>query len=697
MALSLLSLVFLLVISLVNLVGIDLSLGDARKEKVLAQAHARMGMMVAIGEIQKHLGPDTRVSATADILDERIERHKKYENQNYAQAPSGDIKSLVALNQAIDLDEDDELDIVPFGQRYWTGVWKNRARRKGVSKDLKASKPLPKNTETGTNIDGSPAPDTEYDHHPAVEVAWLVSGNEGWNKKLAYFAGGAFAEFVEIPDGISPDNQLRDFVNGGIYGKEVFAWKDYQNAVDKFLKNYDHPLNNLPDPEESDDVVWMLRTPLLDHSFDPEMPDTWKEHLRGEPVKVPKTRISSGAYAFWVSDEGVKSKINTVSPLKDKGVADILNRPDYEDIKKTVSLEPNSDKGSFDLTFVDTNPDAPLRKLKHSSLQMLMKDEEVDLKQEEKHDKIAALRHSITTDSFGLLTDTRTGGLKRDLSLAFANGEDWGKNNLEDLSGTQSWARDFLDYIYRDRIRYIKDIPMDSDAKANVWHVRADTQTIDDFNAIIAGPFWSILGTFHNLYNNLTKEKEIRDENIDKMPRISGDNYVVFNSGDNEKPAGANPFWEAPSFKNLRINQNEKVSLKLNYFRDFHQKPSPNKHGIQPVLMEVKYSHRPVVEDGFLSLAMYPSVALWNPYNVDLKMNELFIEVPIENVQLKAYSPKDLDRWRKWYMFAFNTVRSPNGGGGGNPNWPRAEPPLPRPPTWPRGSRGPVGLSGEMG
>ena len=40
MALSLLSLVFLLVISLVNLVGIDLTLGDARKEKVLAQAHA---------------------------------------------------------------------------------------------------------------------------------------------------------------------------------------------------------------------------------------------------------------------------------------------------------------------------------------------------------------------------------------------------------------------------------------------------------------------------------------------------------------------------------------------------------------------------------------------------------------------------------------------------------------------------------
>jgi len=70
MALSLLSLVFLLVISLINLVGTDLSLSEVRKERILAKAHARIGMMVAIGEIQKHLGPDTRISATADLLDE---------------------------------------------------------------------------------------------------------------------------------------------------------------------------------------------------------------------------------------------------------------------------------------------------------------------------------------------------------------------------------------------------------------------------------------------------------------------------------------------------------------------------------------------------------------------------------------------------------------------------------------------------
>ena len=62
---------FLLVISLVSLVGTDLSLAELRKQRVLSQANAKMGMMVALGELQKHLGPDTRVSGTADLLDER--------------------------------------------------------------------------------------------------------------------------------------------------------------------------------------------------------------------------------------------------------------------------------------------------------------------------------------------------------------------------------------------------------------------------------------------------------------------------------------------------------------------------------------------------------------------------------------------------------------------------------------------------
>src|SRR6056300_838836 len=76
--LSLISFVFLLVITLISQIRLDLSYSDVRQSQILAKAHARMGMMVAIGEIQKHLGPDMRVSTTADIYDERIDSGKKY-------------------------------------------------------------------------------------------------------------------------------------------------------------------------------------------------------------------------------------------------------------------------------------------------------------------------------------------------------------------------------------------------------------------------------------------------------------------------------------------------------------------------------------------------------------------------------------------------------------------------------------------
>ena len=211
LALALLSLVFLLVVSLVNLVGTDLSLVEARKDKILAQAHARMGMKIAIGEIQKHLGPDMRISGTADLLDERIESGRNFINKNFS-ADS-------ASNSGIDLNENGSIDMLPFGQRFWTGVWKHRGRDRGVDQNKLGAKPLPENIDTGDSLSEYPMVSSEFDPHPAIEVAWLVSGNEGFSKKL-YFGNSPnqLNEFVEVPDGNlwdpdQPDNG-RSFIKG---------------------------------------------------------------------------------------------------------------------------------------------------------------------------------------------------------------------------------------------------------------------------------------------------------------------------------------------------------------------------------------------------------------------------------------------------------------------------------------------------
>ena len=160
LALALMSLVFLLVISLVSLVGTDLSLAELRKQRVLSQANAKMGMMVALGELQKHLGPDTRISGTADLLDERIEPTAQFLQNKYDPntTPSG----------GIDLNENGEIDKLPFGQRYWTGVWKHKAANSN-DKDNPGVSPSPMNFEPGNSASKFTSYDSGFDSHPVAE------------------------------------------------------------------------------------------------------------------------------------------------------------------------------------------------------------------------------------------------------------------------------------------------------------------------------------------------------------------------------------------------------------------------------------------------------------------------------------------------------------------------------------------------
>ena len=698
MALSLLSLVFLLVISLVNLVGIDLSLADTRKEKVLAQAHARMGMMVAIGELQKHLGPDTRVSATADILDERIESGKKYESTYYLSNSSTNLQGAVSKNQAIDLNENGQLDTVPFGQRYWTGVWKHRARRKGASDDYRAAKPLPNNLETSDSISATAMADSEYDPHPAVEVAWLVSGNEGWSKKPAFMQGPVIVkDFLEIPDGIPDDQRFFTDPNGGIYGNERNAWLDYQYAVEQNLKDYDHPLLELPDPEDSNDVVWMLRRALLEEPIDEDGTDDWKSNLRGEPIKVSKTHVSAksttdrlnshGAYAYWIGDEGVKSKLNI--SLSDKESSNLQNQMDDLAVAKKPNIEftDTSDSndgpgtGGFGLKFK-----LPDMAKKVHSLAFLDEQELLEGDETLNRTKLAAHFHSLTTNSHGVLADVRTGGLKRDLSHAFANERDW-DGSLEQKA--YNWIDDFIGFIYRDRVHVLKSVPMEPGAKSNMWNDTAATESINDYKGVLSGPLWRTLGSFHNMYLKIAggaTSPRVQSQPAEAVPRFSGDNLVLFDPRNGRPEARGKPFWTQ-----TQTNPILAINTRLNWFQDTNSRPGPKSHPVQPVLLEFKYSQVPTLSGANLALAMYPSVALWNPYNVALSMNELYVEVPIHRATINTMNPKEYDRWRKWFMWVY--YQGVNGGGGGGVMRP---PPLPPGfPNW--GGRGPVGTVGAQG
>ena len=639
LALSLMSLVFLLVVSLVSLVGTELNLAELRKQKVLAQANARMGMMVALGEIQKHLGPDTRISATADILDERVETGESYVTQNY--------DPNLSVTSGVDLNEDNQYDKLSFGQRYWTGVWKNRSKSKGGLQP--GTRPFPNILETGNSVNKTIMPDSEYDPHPAVEVAWLVSGNEGYEKKLAVLQGsGSFVsrqDYIEIPDGIEQDQ--RYFHSGQTsYGKEANAWLDYQEVVkqtfsnvssDEYAPQYFHPLVELPDPDDAqfpNQTVWMLKKPLLKSSYDPKNPKDWKNHLAGEPVKVIKTNFeipdeseglpsTVGSYAYWVGDEGVKTKANLINTKKGEN--------DWDDL--SVASEPNLLAG-YGITFTQSIEEDRQNII---SLGMFAEIDGVSGDPTTKSNIMAAHYHGLTADSYGVLSDTRTGGLKRDLSSAFA------------VDSEAAWERDFQGYLYHDRIYYMKNLSFQNTALANVWNDQSSGQlsaTIDDKNTILAGPRWSVLKDFYNKWEDLETSGTLSQDKLmpDDFPRIVGDNNVLFA----ERPNNPNGELQV-SIRNLVDN--------FNHFENTTIRPEPKNHPIVPALVEYKFSAVPTWSGSQLALAMYPSVAFWNPYSIPIQMNNVYVEIPM-NLHITAYNSKEWDLLRKWYLHNPNSSAS---------------------------------------
>ena len=684
LVLSLMSFIFLLIVTLITYVGTELRLTELRKQKVLAGSNARMGGMVAIGELQKHLGPDTRVTATADLLDERI--NESQDSYTYDASPS----------TGVDLNEDGNIDTVPFGQRHWTGIWKHRA-------DTKVS---PRNYETGNAGHEATTYDSEFVGHPEAEVAWLVSGNEGHNNRLGLFeSSGAFENFLSIPDGISRVDRTN--LESG-YGNAENAWQDYRQVVEARLSDYNHPLKGLPDPEDSNETVWILKHPLLKSSFDPESPELWKEHLAAEPVKVRKsflrmtedsppvsssddsvTRTNAtrarkskraGSYAYWVGDEGVKTKINLVNPEKES--------TDSEKMLDNllVATEPNLEiETGLGMTFANTVG-------KRQNLNDL--DDYAGFGEGLTQDEVRQNYHSLTTDSFGVLADVRTGGLKRDLSNAFM---------LDDLDFEDVG---YANWLFQERVDYMKNFrPMDPTKmrrlfpgdpfapmvyiqRANDWLDQADNAFIHDERVMTAGPKWSVLRDFHNIHEEIAlsgAEPEITSSSSSvprlypdcgafPFPRRKGDNTVIFGDTPPHSPGGF--------FSNMPLRV---IQENYNFFSDGNR-PEPLNHPISPVLVELKYSNEPYIdEDGTLCLAMFPAFALWNPYNVPIQLgaeDAYELDIKLSRVHLRGFNTKDWEIFRKWRIHGTRSriMANSNPTQPTQPTQPTKPPPPPPPP-----------------
>ena len=75
---SLMVLLTMVAVGLLSLSAVTMRTASQQLAQGQARANARMALIIAIGELQKELGPDQRVSASGAILTESTVRHPRW-------------------------------------------------------------------------------------------------------------------------------------------------------------------------------------------------------------------------------------------------------------------------------------------------------------------------------------------------------------------------------------------------------------------------------------------------------------------------------------------------------------------------------------------------------------------------------------------------------------------------------------------
>ncbi|MBC2593840.1 hypothetical protein H5P28_06160 [Ruficoccus amylovorans] len=364
LSLLLMGFILMLILSLSYLVQIETHNVSIEQHRHQAHQNALFAALMALGELQNSAGPDQRVTARAEILD----------------------------------DSPDAVAITGVTEPFWTGVWTTDS------------------ASTGGDAHSNPAPiKTGISDNPGGAMAWLVSTPEA------------------------------------------------------------DPTGNARNPTD---------VPLLlvdaDNTADPR-----NIYLPSQPVVVDST--TTGRYAWWVADEGVKASIAMDNPW----VRSSLARD--EDIARLVAtrmapeliVEPNP---RYDLSLLsglgDIQSDDAYTKVlgrvgSLEQLELIFNMAGSDGAQSE--DLLKNHSHDLTALSLGVLADVRDGGLKRNLSAAFSNDTDF--STLKSEHGD-------LIFGHRDQAAHFD--PQDADvtrAAGNSLSERRDP----------GGPPWEQLRSFYRM------------------------------------------------------------------------------------------------------------------------------------------------------------------------------------------------------
>jgi Tfp pilus assembly protein PilX len=398
---TLLAFLVLLLVSLASLTRVETQVASNNQSISQARQNALMALNIALGQLQKHTGPDQRVTAPADIASAA---------DGTRLAAAGSAQNTVSVNGTRN-----GLGSVQAGTRWWTGVW----GRSGSSYSTPGLSPY----------EATPSP---------VLLNWLVSGNED----RAFTIGPDGLVATSTADTTSAGNTA-PFVPGapvnwsaaGLDPASPASWtagSAYSNLEIKaagqkaVLLVGPHTAGTAPSSGEAA-VERYVVAPLQNITLP----------ASAVPGAGTSGTVTAGRYGWWVGDEGVKASYALADPH-----AGQIDPSSSDEARLRLMTASRSGielvTGWQDYPAVnDTAADAKLSRV-------------LDLQQ------VSLLTPSVTTSaqrsafhdftrlSSGLLTNTLTGGLRKDLTYSFESSTNW---NASPLKGTgiipSPWSPDW--------------------------------------------------------------------------------------------------------------------------------------------------------------------------------------------------------------------------------------------------------------
>ena len=293
----------ILALGMLSLSSISLRSSSRNDEMSEARSNARMALMMAIGELQRYTGPDTRITAPANIIDPA------------ANAP------------------------------HLTGVWKSW---EGTNHDLATGRPI--------------SPD--YDVKTIEESAQTLDGSDG--RFLTWLVSGA-------QPGIAPTEQ-------GNRPADLVFTEDNVDPANTIALLSDKSLGSNPG----------------------------QVHVTPLPVK-DENNITTGTYAWWVSPENQKARLAQPHKARTEGVAG------WSDMAKSYAIP---DPEPFGLDILVDNPESYIpvpadQQLASKAISL----DTTELLVANNPQKPQESFHELSTTAIGLLTNTATGGWRKDMSI----------------------------------------------------------------------------------------------------------------------------------------------------------------------------------------------------------------------------------------------------------------------------------------